>query len=87
MQTTSSFDMEHGHAANGPVTVAEFLRLYKSGRFVLQVAKAEQGLHFVVVREEALVDPEDGMWSKLTVESFTQLTITKIIFGLQLASY
>ena len=30
-----------------PVTVAEFLRLYKSGRYVLQVAKAEQGLHFV----------------------------------------
>ena len=43
-----------------PVTVAEFLRLYKSGRYVLQVAKAEQGLHFVAVREEALVDPEDG---------------------------
>ena len=70
-----------------PVPVADFLQKYKPSRYVLQVAKPEQGLHFVAVRDEALVDPADGMWRPLTVESFTQLTITKIIFGLELASY
>ena len=70
-----------------PVPVADFLRLYKPSRYVLQVEKAEQGLHFVAVRDESLADPADGTWRPLTVESFTQLTITKIIFCLELASY
>ena len=87
MQTTWSFGLYHGHALTNPVPVADFLRLYKPSRYVLQVEKAEQGLHFVAVRDESLVDPADSSWRLLTGESFTQLTITKIIFGLELASY
>ena len=70
-----------------PLPVAEFLRLYQAGRYVLQVVKAEQGQHFVAVSAKSLVDPADGMWRPLTVESFTQLTITRIIYGVELASY
>ena len=68
-----------------PVPVAYFLRNYQAGRYVLQVAKAEQGLHFVAVSKHSLVDPADGMWRPLTVESFAQLTITSIIYGVELA--
>ena len=70
-----------------PVPVADFLRTYQAGRYVLQVAKSEPGLHFVVVSGKSFVDSADGMWRPLTVESFTQLTITKIEYGVELASY
>ena len=49
-----------------PVPVADFLRLYKPSRYVLQVEKAEKGLHFVAVRDESLVDPADSTWRLLT---------------------
>ena len=67
--------------------VADFLQKYKPSRYVLQVTKAEQGLHFVAVSGQSLVDPADGMWRPMIVESFTQLTITKIEYGVELASY
>ena len=69
-----------------PAPVIDFLRAYRAGRYVLQVAKAEQGLHFVAVSEHSLADPADGIWRPLA-ESFTQLSITKIIYGVELASY
>ena len=40
-----------------PVPVADFLQKYKPSRYVLQVAKAEQGWHFVAVSGESFVDP------------------------------
>ena len=70
-----------------PVPVSDFLPAYQAGRYVLQVAKAEQGIHCVAVSGQSLADPADGMWRPLTVESFTQLTITEIIYGVELASY
>ena len=70
-----------------PVPVADFLRLYQAGRYVLQVAKSEPGLHFVAVSGQSFVDPAESMWRRLSVESFTQLTITRIIYGVELASY
>ena len=70
-----------------PVPVHDFLQVYKSSRYVLQVAKAEKGLHFVAVSGQSFVDPAEGMWRPLTVESFTQLSITTIVYGVELASY
>ena len=70
-----------------PVPVADFLRLYQAGRYVLQVAKSEPGLHFVAVSGQSFVVPAENMWRRLSVESFTQLTITRIIYGVELASY
>ena len=66
-----------------PVPVAVFLKEFKIGRYVLQVAKPARGMHCVAVAGRLLSDPADEIWLPLTEESFAQLSITKVISGLQ----
>ena len=69
-----------------PVSVPVFLQAYKPGRYVLQVSvsPAGKGMHFVAIDGQRMADPADCIWLRLTEESFTLLSITRVISGLQL---
>ena len=69
-----------------PVPASVFLEAYKPGRYVLQVrvSPAGKGMHFVAISGRQMADPVDSTWRQLSEESFTLLSITHVISGLQL---
>ena len=67
-----------------PVPIQVFIREYKAGRYVLQVGKEKQGVFFMVVWDQLLADPEEGVWRQLTEDSFTLLCVTSVIYGIEL---